>query len=75
MTIKTGVLAAIAALALTIPAVASAQPFYGHGDYGRREEFHRDDWRRAEQIRREEWRRLQWEREHARYGYGNPYYR
>jgi hypothetical protein len=77
MNIKTGILAAAAALALTVPAAAMAQPFYGHDDFGRREEFRRDrdDWRREREFRREEWRRLQWEREHARYGYGSPYYR
>jgi len=77
MNIKTGILAAVAALTLTVPAAAFAQPLYGHGDFGRREEFRRDDWRRAElrreEIRREEWRRLQWQREH-RLGFG-PYYR
>ena len=75
MNIKTGVLAAVAALALTVPAAAFAQPFYGHDGYGRHVEFRRDhdDWRRVE-ARREDWRRLQWEREHA-YRYGYPYYR
>jgi hypothetical protein len=81
MKIKFGVLAAAAALALTVPAAAFAQPFYGHDDYGRHVEFRRDhdDWRRIElrreELRRQEWRRLQWEREHARYGYVAPYYR
>ena len=81
MTIKTGILAAAAALTLAVPAIASAQPYYGH-DYGRYETSRRDryDWRRVErerERRREEWRRLRWEREHAYrgYGYGNPYYR
>jgi hypothetical protein len=83
MNIKIGVLAAVAALALTVPAAAFAQPYYG--DYGFRHEESRrdhDDWRRIErerEFRREEWRRLQWEREHAyRYGYSysySPYYR
>jgi hypothetical protein len=80
MTRKIGILAAVAALTLAIPAIASAQPYYG--DYGRYETYRhdRDDWRRVErerELRREEWRRLQWEREHAYrgYGYGNPYYR
>lgn len=82
MNIKTGILAAVAALALTVPAAALAQPY--SGDYGRHEDFRRDrdhdrdDWRRVErerELRREEWRRLQWEREHANpYGYA-PYYR
>lgn len=77
MNIKTGVLAAVAALTLTVPAAALAQPYYG--DYGRHEEFRgdRDGWRRVErerEFRREEWRRLQWEREH-RFGYGYPSYR
>jgi len=85
MNIKTGILAAAAALTLAVPAAALAQPFYGHDDgYGRYEQrydrYDRGDWRRAERererIRREEWRRLQWEREHAyRYGYVSPYYR
>ena len=81
MKIKTGILAAAAALALTIPAAAFAQPVYGHDyGYGRHEEFRRDreDLRRMErerELRRQEWRRLEWQREHARYGYGNPYYR
>jgi hypothetical protein len=78
MNIKTCVLAAAAALTLTVPAAAFAQPVYGHSDYGRYETYRRDDWRRGErerELRRTEWRRLQWEREHARYGYGNPYYR
>lgn len=88
MNIKTGILAAAAALALTVPAAAMAQPYYGGHDYGRyetsrrddyrRDDWRRDDWRRIErqrELRRQEWRRLQWEREHARYGYGNPYYR
>jgi hypothetical protein len=73
MNIKTGVLAAVAALALTVPAAAFAQPAYR--DYGRHEEFRRDrdDWRveRGRELRREEWRRLQWRREHA----WRPYYR
>jgi hypothetical protein len=80
MTIKTSILAAVAALTLTVPAAALAQPYYS--DYGRYETYRRDrdDWRRVErerELRREEWRRLQWEREHAYrgYGYGNPYYR
>lgn len=85
MTIKTGILAAAAALTLAVPAIASAQSYYG-GDYGRgyyahRDYDRRDDFRRAErerEWRREQaWRRLQWQREHAYrgYGYGNPYYR
>ena len=83
MKIKTGILAAAAALTLAVPAIASAQPYYG-GDNGRgyahRDFDRRDDWRRVErerELRGAEWRRLQWEREHARYGYGygNPYYR
>src|SRR6185312_11600824 len=78
MNIKTGILAAAAALALTLPAAAFAQPYYGHGDdRGRYDSYGRDhdDWRRVErerEIRREAWRRLQWEREHGRYGY-SPY--
>ncbi|HEY4029973.1 MAG TPA: hypothetical protein VGM25_06490 [Caulobacteraceae bacterium] len=82
MNIKTGVLAAAAALALTVPAAALAQPYYGHDGYGRYETYRRDngDWRRIErqrELRREEWRRLQWQREHNAYrGYGySPYYR
>lgn len=71
MTIKTGILAAAAALTLAVPAIASAQPFYGH-DHGRVERredvrrFDRErDWRRAEEIRR-----LEWQRHHGyRYGY------
>ena len=79
MNLKTGVLAAAAALALTVPAAALAQPYSGH-DYGRYElRRDREDWRRVErerELRREEWRRLQWEREHAYRGYGyTPYYR
>lgn len=81
MNIKTGILAAAAALTLAVPAAALAQPYYGH-DYGRYDSYRRDrdDWRRIErerELRREEWRRLQWEREHAYrgYGYGYPYYR
>ena len=83
MNIKTGILAATAALALAVPAAAFAQPFYGHDGNGRyesyrRDDYRRDDWRRVErerELRRAEWRRLQWEREHARYGFGAPYYR
>lgn len=86
MNIKTGILAAAAALALTVPAAAFAQPYsgwnYGYGSsYGRYDNFRRDrdDWRRIQrerEIRREQWRRMQWEREHSyRYGYGAPYYR
>ena len=84
MNIKTGILAAAAALTLAVPAAALAQPYYGHDDgYGRYENrYDRGDWRRAERererIRREELRRLQWEREHAYrggYGYVSPYYR
>ena len=81
MTFKTGILAAAAALALTVPAAAFAQPYYGSHD-GYRQDFRREDWRRPDfrrdyDFRRaEEWRRMQWEREHAwRHGYGNPYYR
>jgi hypothetical protein len=83
MNIKTGILAAAAALALTVPAAAFAQPYYGH-DYGYGRSYDgyrrdRGDWRRFErerEFRREQWRRLQWERHHAyRYGYGYPYYR
>ena len=79
MNIKTGVLAAVAALTLGVPVAALAQPYYG--DYGRRDEYRRDrdDQRRVERERerREEWRRLQWQREHAYRGYGYvaPYYR
>jgi hypothetical protein len=80
MTIKTGILAAAAALTLAVPAIASAQPYYdgayGRGFYAHRDYDRRDDWRRAERLRQEEWRRLQWEREHAyRYGYGVYPYR
>lgn len=84
-TIKTGVLAGVAALALTVPAAAFAQPFYGHdGGYSRQGDFRRDDYRRddfrrfereREFRRAEELRRLRWEREHARYGYGGYGYR
>jgi hypothetical protein len=80
MNIKTGILAAAAALTLAVPAAALAQPYGYDNGYGRYEVRHdRDDWRRVErqrELRREELRRLQWEREHAyRLGYGNPYYR
>ena len=82
MTIKTGILAAAAALALTIPAAAMAQPYYGHDSYGRYETYRGDrgDWRRIERERarrREDWRRLRWGREHSyRYNYGySPYHR
>jgi hypothetical protein len=91
MTIKTGILAAAAALALTIPAAAMAQPAYDHAssyrngyDSGYREtraDFRHDDWRRIErerEIRRMmEMRRLRWEREHAwrDHGYGDFGYR
>ena len=74
MTLKTGVLAAVAALAVTVPAAAFAQPFYGPGAYHPyREDFRRYDWRRDYDFRRaEDWRRFQWDREHAwRYGYGS----
>jgi hypothetical protein len=84
MSIKTGILAAAAALTLAIPAIASAQPYYGgdigRGYYANRDFDRREDFRRAEREREwrreQEWRRLQWEREHPyRYGYGSPYYR
>ena len=77
MNIKTGVLAAVAALSLAVPAAALAQPFHGPvRGYAVREEFRRDDWRRFERQREfrrmEELRRLRWEREHA-YRYGHDY--
>jgi hypothetical protein len=80
MTLKTGILAAAAALALTVPAAAFAQPAYApHYGYreGYREDFRRPDFRRDYDFRRaEEWRRIQRQREHAyRYSFGNPYYR
>lgn len=83
MTIKTGILAAAAALTLAVPAIASAQSYYGdygrgyyaHRDYDRPEDFRRFE-REREWRREQEWRRLHWEREHAyRSGYGYPYYR
>jgi hypothetical protein len=77
MTLKTGILAAAAAFTLAVPAIASAQPYFGDGyaPYRYAPAYRdRDDWRRAERER--EWRRaeamrrLQWEREHAYRGYG-----
>lgn len=83
MTIKTGILAAAAALTLAIPAAALAQPSYGHGQsygydrptygqsygYDRRDGYSRFD-RQREIRRQQELRRLRWEREHSyRYGY------
>jgi hypothetical protein len=74
MTLKTGILAAAAALTLAVPAAALAQPGYGSGygyapSYGYDRSDYRNDWRRVErerQIRRMmEMRRLRWEREHA----------
>jgi hypothetical protein len=74
VTLKTGILAAAAVLALTVPAAAFAQPVYGP-HYGYREDFRGRDLRRDYDVRRaEDWRRIQWEREHA-YRYGYPYYR
>jgi hypothetical protein len=79
MNIKTGILAAVAALTLAVPAAALAQPYYG--DYGRYDTYRhdRDDWRRIEREREwrreQELRRLRWEREHAYRGYGYSYYR
>jgi hypothetical protein len=84
MTFKTGILAAAAAFTLAIPAIASAQPYYGGGaerSYSYAPAY-RADWRRTEREREwrraEELRRLQWEREHAYRGYGynwGPAYR
>jgi hypothetical protein len=83
MTFKASILSATAALALAIPAIASAQPYFGdngrgyyaHRDYDRREDYLRAE-REREWRREQEWRRLQLEREHAyRYDYGTPYYR
>lgn len=79
MTIKSGILAAAAALSLAVPAAALAQPVYGPAHGLRvREEIRREDWRRFERdrdIRRlEDLRRLRWERQHDdRFGY--PAYR
>jgi hypothetical protein len=72
MTLKTGILAAAAALALTVPAAALAQPGnspqYGQG-YGYDHSDYRNDWRRVEREREMrrmmEMRRMRWEREHA----------
>jgi hypothetical protein len=76
MNIKTGILAAVAAVTLAVPAAALAQPYYG--DPGRYDTYRHDraDWRRIEREREwrreQELRRLRWEREHGRYG---SYYR
>ena len=70
--IKTGILAAAAALTLAVPAFAQAQPAYSYGyapaysyDHG---DVRRGDWGRIERerdLRRiEELRRLRWERDH-----------
>jgi len=69
MNLKTGILAAAAALTLAIPAAAFAQP-YGYGPAFVRH----DDWRRVERERdfrrAEELRRFDWRRDHFRdYGY------
>jgi hypothetical protein len=69
MTFKFGILAAAAALTLAVPAIASAQPYYGR-DYGRPvyapapgygyrqvERNRAWEWRRAEEARRFEWQR------------------
>ena len=73
MTIKTGILAAAAALTLAIPAIASAQPYYGHDrgyapSYESRRFEREREWRRAE-----EQRRWEWQRSHYRSYYGAPY--
>ena len=73
MNIKTGALAAVAALTLAVPAAALAQPYsgYDHGSaprYAARDDrrFDRfDRFDRREFRRAEDWRRLQWERERA----------
>jgi hypothetical protein len=75
MTIKTGILAAAAALTLAIPAAALAQPSHGYArgydrpvygaSYGRIE-------RQREIRRQEELRRLRWERAH-RHGHDHRY--
>jgi hypothetical protein len=73
MTLKTGILAAAAALTLAVPAAALAQPGYGYGyndgfraapAYGRYDDFRAtpaygryDDYRRIDRQR--EWRREQ----------------
>lgn len=87
MNLKTGILAAAAALTLAIPAAALAQPYhgssYGYGDGGRyasrdyRGDYGRYDDRRFDrerEWRREHERRERWEREHRYYGYGYDYY-
>lgn len=69
MNIKTGILAAAAALALTLPAAAFAQPYYGHGDdRGRYDSYrrdHDDDRGRYDSYGRDhdDWRRVERERE------------
>ncbi len=79
MTLKTGILAAAAALTLAVPAAALAQPYYGSHGYDRHEDFRRferhGDFGRIErerEFRRQEWRRLRFEREHS-YGYRGYY--
>ncbi len=77
MNIKTGVLAAVAAVTLAVPAAALAQP-YGYGYAPGYVRY--DDWRRIEREREfrraEEFRRLEWRREHAfrDYGYRGGWY-
>jgi hypothetical protein len=79
MTLKTGILAAAAALALAVPAAALAQPYYDHGGYRARgyDGYERgwvrhDDWRwRAPAPRYDGWRRDHWD--HDRGGYGRAY--
>jgi len=73
MNIKTGVLAAVAALSLAVPAAALAQPVYGAPGFVAREEIRRDEGRRFDRARdfrgREDLRRPRWDREHDdRYG-------
>ncbi|MEI9890949.1 MAG: hypothetical protein WDN45_10550 [Caulobacteraceae bacterium] len=78
MNTKTIILAAAAALALTVPAAAFAQPVYGAPAHGYRQDIRRVEFRRIEREREfrraEELRRLRWEREH-RHGHGYAHYR
>ncbi len=78
MNIKTGILAAAAALTLALPAAALAQPSYGHSQgydrpvYGASYGHDRRAERQREIRRQEELRRIRWERTH-RHGYDNRY--
>jgi hypothetical protein len=74
MTLRTGILAAAAALALAVPAAALAQPYSDYG-YVRHDEWRRfdreRDWRRAEELRHRHW-----PRDHDRpYGFHGVYRR